>query len=102
LKMLEFVGEPRCEPCVCRKSDSAILVPENYNSSQDAEKRRESDASSETAKSEDFENEMKALEESGEDTDELRRQYLLRAFLADRERLLGQARAPRLAFLKAG
>jgi hypothetical protein len=47
---------------------------------QDAEKRRESDASSETAKSEDFENEMKALEESGEDTDELRRQYLLRRF----------------------
>ena len=34
----------------------------------------------ETAKSEEFENEMKALEESGEDTEELRRRYLLSRF----------------------
>ncbi len=40
----------------------------------------EPEAFSETRKSQDFEDEMKALEDSGEDTDELRRQYLLRRF----------------------
>jgi putative ATP-binding cassette transporter len=47
---------------------------------QDMEKPREPNGSSEIAKSANFEIEMKALEESGEDTDELRRQYLLRRF----------------------
>jgi putative ATP-binding cassette transporter len=40
----------------------------------------ESEQFSETEKSQDFEDEMKTLEESGEDTEELRRQYLLRRF----------------------
>src|SRR5689334_5989518 len=41
---------------------------------------REPNSFSETASSESFEQEMKALEESGEDTQELRRRYLLTRF----------------------
>jgi vitamin B12/bleomycin/antimicrobial peptide transport system ATP-binding/permease protein len=47
---------------------------------QDAEERRDPDTSVELAKSEDFESEMKALEEAGEDTEQLRREYLLQRF----------------------
>jgi vitamin B12/bleomycin/antimicrobial peptide transport system ATP-binding/permease protein len=41
---------------------------------------QDSGEASDTERSQDFEDEMKALEDSGEDTDELRRQYLLRRF----------------------
>jgi vitamin B12/bleomycin/antimicrobial peptide transport system ATP-binding/permease protein len=47
---------------------------------KEIEESPEKGASSDIEKSQDFEDEMKALEESGEDTEELRRQYLLRRF----------------------
>jgi putative ATP-binding cassette transporter len=63
---------------------SAMDDPESRKktpkSPEDAEAGQEPDTFSETAKSQDFEDEMKALEEAGEDTDELRRRYLLRRF----------------------
>ena len=48
--------------------------------SETASADRPSDQASETEKSDVFESEMKALEDSGEDTEELRRAYLLRRF----------------------
>jgi putative ATP-binding cassette transporter len=48
--------------------------------SKETDELAEPAAPSDIEKSQDFEEEMKALEESGEDTDELRRQYLLRRF----------------------
>jgi vitamin B12/bleomycin/antimicrobial peptide transport system ATP-binding/permease protein len=68
---------------------------------QDAEKRLEPDAHSETAKSEDFENEMRALEESGEDTHELRREYLLRRFWQTASGFWGK-RGFRVAWILSG
>jgi putative ATP-binding cassette transporter len=68
---------------------------------QDAERRRERDAPFETAKSEDFENEMKALEESGENTEELRRQYLLRRFWQTASGFWGQHER-RIAWILSG
>src|SRR3977135_4068303 len=68
---------------------------------QEAEKRLEPDAHSETAKSEDFENEMRALEESGEDTHELRRQYLLQRFWQTASGFWGK-RGLRVAWILSG
>lgn len=48
--------------------------------SKETEESAERAASSDIEKSQDFEDEMKAMEETGEDTEELRRQYLLRRF----------------------
>ena len=48
--------------------------------SETASADRPSDQASETEKSDVFESEMKALEDAGEDTEELRRAYLLRRF----------------------
>jgi vitamin B12/bleomycin/antimicrobial peptide transport system ATP-binding/permease protein len=48
--------------------------------SANTEERNDTDTSDELAKSESFENEMKALDDAGEDTVELRREYLLRRF----------------------
>ena len=48
--------------------------------SEQAEPRQDSASAEELAKSEDFDHEMKAAEEAGEDTEELRRSYLLRRF----------------------
>ena len=62
--------------------------------SQKAEESQKLDEFSETEKSQDFENEMKALEEAGEDTEELRRQYLLRRFWQTASGFWGAARTP--------
>jgi vitamin B12/bleomycin/antimicrobial peptide transport system ATP-binding/permease protein len=66
--------DPAAERAESEKKSSAA---ENYKK---AEESQEPNQFSETEKSQDFEDEMKALEESGEETEELRRQYLLRRF----------------------
>jgi putative ATP-binding cassette transporter len=50
------------------------------NHSKNESDNQNPDQSFDTDKSDDFENEMKAREDAGEDTEELRRQYLLRRF----------------------
>jgi putative ATP-binding cassette transporter len=69
--------------------------------SQDAEERRDPDTSVELAKSEDFADEMKALEEAGEDTEELRREYLLRRFWQGANGFWGK-RGRRIAWILSG
>jgi putative ATP-binding cassette transporter len=59
------------------KSEKSSSAPEDGKKIEGSPDR---DDSSDIEKSQDFEDEMKALEETGEDTDELRRQYLLRRF----------------------
>jgi vitamin B12/bleomycin/antimicrobial peptide transport system ATP-binding/permease protein len=66
--------DPAAERAESEKKSSAA------ENSKKAEESQEPNQFSETEKSQDFEDEMKALEESGEDTEELRRQYLLRRF----------------------
>ena len=69
--------------------------------SKKIEESQEPDGFSETEKSQDFEDEMKALEESGEDTDELRRQYLLRRFWQTASGFWGR-RGRRIAWILSG
>lgn len=54
--------------------------PPSKHSSKGASESKAPDQVSDTEKSDAFESEMKTLEDAGEDTEELRRQYLLRRF----------------------
>jgi vitamin B12/bleomycin/antimicrobial peptide transport system ATP-binding/permease protein len=83
-----------------RKKTSApdASAPED---SQHVEKPEDPDPSSELAKSEDFESEMKSLEDAGEDTEELRRQYLLRRFWQAASGFWGK-RGGRMAWVLSG
>jgi vitamin B12/bleomycin/antimicrobial peptide transport system ATP-binding/permease protein len=63
-----------------RRKEPASATAPTPQDQDDADERSSTDSASELAKSEEFETEMKELEESGEDTEELRRDYLLRRF----------------------
>jgi putative ATP-binding cassette transporter len=80
------------------KSEKKSSAPED---SKKAEESPDPDEFSETEKSQKFEDEMKALEESGEDTEELRRQYLLRRFWQTASGFWG-GRGLRIAWLLSG
>jgi vitamin B12/bleomycin/antimicrobial peptide transport system ATP-binding/permease protein len=80
------------------KSEKKSSIPED---SKKAEESQEPDRFSETEKSQEFEDEMKALEESGEDTEQLRRQYLLRRFWQTASGFWG-GRGRRIAWLLSG
>lgn len=62
--------------------DSEKAAPKDSKKIEESEEdeSREPAAPSDIEKSQDFEDDMKALEDSGEDTEELRRHYLLRRF----------------------
>ena len=80
------------------ESERKFSATEN---SQKAKESQKLDEFSETEKSQKFEDEMKALEESGEDTEELRRQYLLRRFWQTASGFWS-VRGPRIAWLLSG
>src|SRR5689334_6817173 len=64
-------------------ADASKKPKDDDETKRDGTKRaadQDDDNSEELAQSDEFESEMKALEESGEDTEELRRQYLLTRF----------------------
>jgi len=80
------------------KNAKKSSIPED---SKKAEESQEPDRLSETEKSQEFEDEMKALEESGQDTEQLRRQYLLRRFWQTASGFWG-GRGRRIAWLLSG
>ena len=66
-----------------KAKDESSKAKASAKTEKDRAAKQQSAEPSETEQSDVFESDMKKLEDAGEDTEELRRQYLLRALLAD-------------------
>jgi len=83
------------------QKNATAPAPSAPEKSENAEISSPTDPSSETDKSRDFEETMKTREEAGEDTEELRRQYLLTRFWQTASAFWGK-RGRRIAWSLSG